>query len=134
MSGCDADTVIDVLGTDAEQEDVLAAVVVIELVAYVNGIAKVPCAVACFFGNANALNNSLALGLSGVKEFNVVLCIFISFFYDLSTCQLVNCLFFIAKVLVFGHNYVLLYVFHFLKIQFDVELACFGNFLYVASG
>ena len=90
VCGGDTDTVVDILGTNAEKEDVLAAIVIVEFVACLDGRAKGVGTVSCRLGKLYALANGLALGLGGVQKLDVALSVFVGLGNDLFAGLLVN--------------------------------------------
>ena len=101
----DADAVVDRLGADLEQKDVLSAVVIVEFVAGLHRIAEGIWAVAGGFCNPYTLGHGLALGFCGVQKPDIALCIFIGGVYDFLACLFVYGLLLIADgILLFRHD------------------------------
>ena len=71
VGGRDADALVDVLGADGEEEEVLAAVVVVAAVAGLQGVAEAVGGKAGVFGHLDRDGDALALGLAGVEVLHV---------------------------------------------------------------
>ena len=95
-----ADAVCNTFASDGENEKVLAAVVVVELVAYRNLVSKSVLLKALCREHLNRDLYSLALCLSGVKKALVALCISKSRLGSLLAELLVNCFLGVKNVLV----------------------------------